>query len=68
MNFLTGGKMPKAAAELYKENGIESNYNFEIQHKNIIERFKRYPHRNERLGRKSTQDEEKFLTQPGSKF
>lgn len=56
------------AAELYKENGIESNYLFEIQHKNIIEQFGRYPHRNEILGRKPTQDEEKFLTQPGSNF
>ena len=37
-------------------------------HKNIIDRFGRYPHRNQLLGRASTPEEIDFLTQPGSSF
>jgi len=61
-------KIHDIAIELFKTNGIESNYSFEISHRNIIERFGRYPHRNSILGRVSTKEEIKFLTQPGSKF
>jgi uncharacterized protein (DUF924 family) len=38
------------------------------QHKAIIDRFGRYPHRNEALGRNSTADEIEFLKQPNSSF
>jgi len=38
------------------------------KHYVIIERFGRYPHRNEILGRKSTPEEIEFLKQPGSSF
>ena len=48
--------------------GLASNLDFEIRHKAIIERFGRYPHRNEVLGRKSTKAELDFLQQPGSSF
>lgn len=41
---------------------------FELKHKEIIDRFGRYPHRNRILGRASTQEEEEFLSQPGSSF
>jgi uncharacterized protein (DUF924 family) len=37
-------------------------------HKDIIERFGRFPHRNEILGRQSTEEEIEFLKQPGSSF
>jgi len=57
-----------AAVDLYKNNGIEANTNAEIQHKNIIERFNRYPHRNEILGRTSTEEEIQFLTEKKSSF
>jgi len=56
------------AVGLYKNNGIESNYDFEIKHKVIIERFGRYPHRNNILNRVSTDEEMDFLQQPGSGF
>lgn len=56
------------AITLYSANGIESNLDFEVKHKNIIERFGRYPHRNEILSRISTDEEIKFLTQPNSSF
>lgn len=58
----------KEAVALYKSNGIESNYEFEIKHKEIIERFDRYPHRNKILNRVSTIEEIEFLKQPGSGF
>ena len=51
----------KVAMELFKKNGIESSIEYEIKHKEIIERFGRYPHRNEILGRKSTKEELEFM-------
>ncbi|MDD9892593.1 MAG: DUF924 domain-containing protein [Gammaproteobacteria bacterium] len=45
-----------------------NNLDFEIRHKAIIDRFGRYPHRNEILGRESTAEEIDFLKQPGSSF
>ncbi len=56
------------AMELFKEPGLESNLKFEIQHKAIIDRFGRYPHRNEILGRQSTGEEINFLKETGSSF
>jgi uncharacterized protein (DUF924 family) len=58
----------EVAVALYQKNGVQSNLDFEIKHKNIIERFGRYPHRNHILGRLSTDEEIEFLTQPGSSF
>lgn len=37
-------------------------------HKRIIDRFGRFPHRNEILGRASSAEELEFLKQPGSSF
>jgi uncharacterized protein (DUF924 family) len=37
-------------------------------HAAIIERFGRFPHRNQILGRESTSEELEFLKQPGSSF
>ncbi|MFT6724998.1 MAG: hypothetical protein ACJARN_001867 [Arenicella sp.] len=56
------------AVTLFTNLGIESNLNFEIRHKAIIERFGRYPHRNKILARPSTNEERDFLQQPGSGF
>jgi uncharacterized protein (DUF924 family) len=47
---------------------MESNYRFELKHKEIIERFGRYPHRNSILNRQSTSEELEFLQEPGSSF
>lgn len=58
----------EVAVALYQANGIESNLDFELQHKAIIERFGRYPHRNVILARKSTEEELAFLQQPGPSF
>ncbi|WP_429027152.1 DUF924 family protein [Aeromonas veronii] len=41
---------------------------FARRHQVIIERFGRFPHRNDMLGRTSTPEEAAFLQQPGSGF
>ncbi len=56
------------AVELFSRPGLENNLDFEYRHKAIIDRFGRYPHRNDILGRKSTPEEMEFLDQPGSSF
>ncbi len=56
------------AMKLFESLGIQSNLEFERKHKVIIERFGRYPHRNQVLGRVSTQEELEFLEQPDSSF
>lgn len=56
------------AEKLFKQYTSANNYEFELKHKAIIDRFGRYPHRNEILGRESTHEEQVFLTQPGSRF
>lgn len=56
------------AESLYKEFAPAGNHDFELRHKAIIDRFGRYPHRNEILGRTSTPEEVAFLSQPGSRF
>jgi len=56
------------AVELFRRNGNPNNLDFEFRHKAIIERFGRYPHRNDILGRVSTEEEVEFLKQPGSGF
>jgi uncharacterized protein (DUF924 family) len=56
------------AASLFQRPGLENNYEFELKHKAIIDRFGRYPHRNSILQRPSTEQELEFLKQPGSSF
>ncbi len=41
---------------------------YAIAHRDIIQRFGRFPHRNAALGRPSTPEETEFLKQPGSGF
>ncbi len=53
---------------LFAANGVKSSLKFAHKHKEIIDRFGRYPHRNVILGRLSTDAETKFLKQPGSSF
>ncbi len=56
------------ALQLFATPGMEKNLEFEHRHKAIIDRFGRYPHRNDALGRISTPEEIEFLSQPGSAF
>jgi uncharacterized protein (DUF924 family) len=41
---------------------------YAVRHRDIVERFGRYPHRNAILQRASTPEEVEFLKQPGSRF
>jgi uncharacterized protein (DUF924 family) len=43
-------------------------YRYAVAHRDIIQRFGRFPHRNAILGRASTPEEAEFLKQPGSSF
>lgn len=61
-------KIHEIAVQLFSQEGLERNLEFELRHKAIIDRFGRYPHRNQILGRKSTDEEIEFLAQPGSSF
>ena len=56
------------ALKLFEALANPHNLDYEIKHKNIIDRFGRYPHRNEILGRPSSQEELEFLRQPNSSF
>ncbi len=61
-------KVHKETVQVFDKPGLEDNLKFEYRHKEIIDRFGRYPHRNEIVGRKSTPEEIEFLKQPGSSF
>ena len=41
---------------------------YALRHREIIDRFGRFPHRNAVLGRDSTPEELEFLKRPGSSF
>ena len=56
-------KVHEKALELFADL---PNLDYEIKHKAIIDRFGRYPHRNEALGRESTDAEIEWMkTHPG---
>lgn len=61
-------KIHEFALELFKSLGNEEVLEIERQHKAIIDRFGRYPHRNEALGRDSSIEELAFLKEPNSSF
>jgi uncharacterized protein (DUF924 family) len=51
------------------ERGLFDDFhNYARQHRDVVARFGRFPHRNAILGRPSTADELEFLKQPGSRF
>lgn len=54
----------KDALQAYLVNGLD----YEKRHKVIIERFGRYPHRNQAIGRESTKEEIDYLENGGETF
>lgn len=50
------------------KNDADYYLDYARRHRAIIDRFGRYPHRNEILGRASTDEEIEFLKEPGSSF
>ncbi|MGB7287265.1 MAG: DUF924 family protein [Salaquimonas sp.] len=57
-----------ASLPLFKKYATKNAYGYAEKHRDIIAEYGRFPHRNEILGRTSTQKENEFLTQPGSSF
>jgi uncharacterized protein (DUF924 family) len=53
---------------LFEALGDDTLTDYAVRHRDIIARFGRFPHRNDVLGRKSTEAEQEFLKQPGSSF
>ncbi|PSR18358.1 DUF924 domain-containing protein [filamentous cyanobacterium CCP3] len=47
---------------------FESTLDYALRHREVIQRFGRFPHRNAVLGRETTTEEAEFLQQPGSRF
>lgn len=56
------------AAEGDEAKIFKNFLNFAHKHLEIIQRFGRFPHRNQVLSRHSTNEEQSFLKQPGSSF
>ncbi len=57
-----------ASLPLFEKFATENAHEYAIKHRDIIDRFGRFPHRNDILGRQSTPQEVEFLTRPGSSF
>jgi uncharacterized protein (DUF924 family) len=55
-----------AALQAFPETADVHRY--ALAHREVIQRFGRFPHRNAALGRPSTPEEVEFLKQPGSSF
>jgi uncharacterized protein (DUF924 family) len=53
---------------LAQKTAFEGFHQFAIRHRDIIARFGRFPHRNQMLGRISTEEEIAFLKTAGSSF
>jgi uncharacterized protein (DUF924 family) len=58
----------KRSVKLFNQFGNESTQDFAVRHLKIIQKFGRFPHRNDILHRQSTEEEIEFLKQPGSGF
>lgn len=60
--------MQARSVALYEKLGLENALDFARRHKDVIDRFGRFPHRNRVLGRASTDAELAYLAEPGSGF
>ena len=62
----------RQSVALFEQLGDEpenaSVIDYAIRHYKVIEKFGRFPHRNQILGRVTTAEEAEFLQQPGSSF
>lgn len=50
---------------LFRAHGLNDNISFAADHRDIIARFGRFPHRNTVMGRKTTPEEQAFLDSGG---
>lgn len=61
-------KIHEKSIILFKELGDSGSTDYAYKHKEVIDKFGRYPHRNQVMGRVSSQEEIEFLKRPGSSF
>lgn len=61
-------RIHEIAVRLFVSLDDPESLKYELQHKAIVDRFGRYPHRNEALSRPSTAAEIAFLETPNSSF
>lgn len=61
-------EIQEASLPLFKKYTEKRSYSYAVQHRDIIARFGRFPHRNEALGRPTTDEEKIFLKKPRSAF
>ena len=47
--------------ELYEKAGLEDNLRYAHHHREVVQRFGRFPHRNQALGRESSAEEIEYL-------
>ena len=58
----------KLFSTLKDDPNSQRSIDYARKHLQVIQRFGRFPHRNQILGRENTSEETAFLQQPGSKF
>ena len=60
----------RRSVELFRQLGGDDadDPSYAVRHMEIVERFGRFPHRNDVLGRPTTAEEAEFLKEPGSSF
>ena len=60
----------KKSVELFEKMKNEDplGHDYAVRHMDVIEKYGRFPHRNEILGRDSSPEEEEYLAQPGAGF
>lgn len=63
-------KDQKRSVELFESLKEEEplSYEYALKHMDVIEKFGRFPHRNETLGRDSSEEEMKYINLPGAGF
>lgn len=61
-------EVQRRSVHLYEKLGLDTVTDFARRHKEVIERFGRFPHRNAALSRTSTDAEKAYLAEPGSGF
>jgi uncharacterized protein (DUF924 family) len=49
------------SVQLFSQPGLENNLKWALHHRDIVQRFKRFPHRNAILGRTTTAAENEYL-------
>ncbi|KAF1935253.1 DUF924-domain-containing protein [Clathrospora elynae] len=63
-----GGELERMEGYTGSKTFLERQLKAEKSHREILERFGRYPHRNSALGRQSTEEEERFFAEGGATF